>query len=227
MRILIGLIFVLVNIFGANSVMMQFENIKVLHQHENTQESVILSRIKKECVNVYANPETVYGGDIVAKDVPDACKKTFVTTVGKIQPMQIAKGVKTIGELEVLDFIKNKLNKNPQEYILVDARRIDWFEKITIPGATNISYDEMKYDEDFPEDWERFLHLLNIKIVDKKMDFSHAKTMVIFCNASWCVQSSIAIKTLLSYGYPASKILWYRGGIQSWILSGFNTIKPK
>jgi rhodanese-related sulfurtransferase len=59
------------------------------------------------------------------------------------------------------------------------------------------------------------------------MDFSHAKTMVIFCNANWCVQSTAAIKTLLSYGYPASKILWYRGGIQSWILSGFNTIKPK
>lgn len=227
MRILIGLFFFLANVFAANGVMMQFENIKVLHQHENTQESVILSRIKKECVNVHANPEMVYGGDIASQDVPDVCKKTFVTTVGKIQPMQIAKGVQTVGELEVLDFIKNKLNKNPEQYILVDARRIDWFEKTTIPGATNISYDAMVYDEDFPDDWKRFLELLNIKMNGKKMDFSDAKTMVIFCNANWCVQSPIAIKTLLSYGYPASKILWYRGGIQSWILSGFNTIKPK
>lgn len=227
MRIIVGLIFILVNVFAANGVMIQFEDIKVLHQHENTQESIILSRIKKECANVHANPETVYGGDIVAKDVPEACKKTFVTTVGKIQPMQIAKGVQTVGELEVLDFIKNKLNKNPEKYILVDARRIDWFEKVTIPGATNISYDSMVYDEEFPEDWKRFLELLNIKMNGKKMDFSHAKTMVIFCNANWCVQSPTAIKTLLSYGYPASKILWYRGGIQSWILSGFNAIKPK
>ena len=85
----------------------------------------------------------------------------------------------------------------------------------------------MVYDEDFPDDWKRFLELLNIKMNGKKMDFSHSKTMVIFCNANWCVQSATAIKTLLSYGYPASKILWYRGGIQSWILSGFNTIKPK
>lgn len=211
----------------ANPTSLQFQEISTWHKHTNETEKVLISREKKECIDVHANPETVYGGDIVKEDIPSVCKKSVVTTVGKIQPMNIASGVITVGELEVLEFIKNKLHKDPQRYILVDARRIDWYEILTIPGATHLSYDEMIYDEDFKEDWERFLDVLNIKYDGKNFDFSSAKTMVIFCNASWCVQSPTAIKTLLSYGYPPQKILWYRGGLQSWILSGFNTIKPK
>jgi hypothetical protein len=32
--------------------------------------------------------------------------------------------------------------------------------------------------------------------------------------------------TLLKFGYPAEKIKWFRGGMQTWEVLGFNTVKP-
>jgi rhodanese-related sulfurtransferase len=216
------------NLFANENIALQFAGVNVKHMHANSIEEIKVERIQpKECIDVHANPETIYGGDIAASSVPLTCKKTFVSTVGKIQPMQIAEGIKTVGEIEVLDFLKNKFMKEPQSYVLVDSRRPNWFEISTIPGAVNIPYDEMTYDVDFEEDFARMLHILNIKKVGKKYDFSHVKTALLFCNASWCGQSPQAIRILLDMGYPRDKILWFRGGLQDWILSGFNTITPK
>ena len=36
------------------------------------------------------NPDVVWSGSYAATSVPDACKKTFVTTIGKISPIKIA-----------------------------------------------------------------------------------------------------------------------------------------
>lgn len=100
----------------------------------------------------------------------------------------------------------------------MDSRTKDWFDKGTIPSAVNIPYDELTFDEDFELEYERAYELLGIKIVDKnKYDFSKAKTALFFCNGSWCAQSPRAIKTLIKIGYPKEKILWYRGGIASWV----------
>jgi rhodanese-related sulfurtransferase len=57
-------------------------------------------------------------------------------------------------------------------------------------------------------------------------NFDNAKTLVLFCNGSWCGQSSTTIKELLKIGYPAHKILWYRGGMQDWESLGLTTLKP-
>ena len=32
--------------------------------------------------------------------------------------------------------------------------------------------------------------------------------------------------TLLTLGYPAEKLKWYRGGMQSWEQFGFTTVDP-
>lgn len=37
---------------------------------------------------------------------------------------------------------------------------------------------------------------------------------------------SATIKGLLEIGYPAHKILWYRGGMQDWESLGLTTLKP-
>jgi rhodanese-related sulfurtransferase len=58
-------------------------------------------------------------------------------------------------------------------------------------------------------------------------NYSNAKTLVLFCNGMWCGQSPRNIKTLLKFGYPASKIKWYRGGMQNWETLGLSTVKPK
>jgi rhodanese-related sulfurtransferase len=57
-------------------------------------------------------------------------------------------------------------------------------------------------------------------------DYSHAKTLVLFCNGMWCGQSPASIKTLLKYGYPPEKLKYYRGGMQTWEILGLTTIKP-
>lgn len=216
------------NVFGSNPTSLQYSGVQVTHQHSSVSESILIERAHgKECMDVHINPETIYGGNLAAQEVPATCKKTFVTTVGKIQPMSIAKGILTVGEIEVLDFIKNRLMKEPNKYVLVDSRRPNWFEVSTIPGAVNIPYDEMSYDKDFEEDFARMLKHLNIKKVGDKFDFSEVKTALLFCNASWCGQSPQAIKILLAMGYPKEKLLWFRGGLQDWVLSGFNVVKPK
>ena len=61
---------------------------------------------------------------------------------------------------------------------------------------------------------------------DGFFDFSQAKTLVLFCNGPWCGQSPNNIKGLLKIGYPASKIKWYRGGMQEWESLGLTTVKP-
>ena len=53
-----------------------------------------------------------------------------------IQPMHVAEGVTTVGELELLKFIENEVNNGTG--LLIDARTPSWHEKGTIPGSINI-----------------------------------------------------------------------------------------
>jgi rhodanese-related sulfurtransferase len=62
---------------------------------------------------------------------------------------------------------------------------------------------------------------LGVKInEDDTFDFSQVKTIVVFCNGPWCSQSVALIEALLEIGYPAEKISWYRGGMQTWLAAG-------
>ncbi len=67
--------------------------------------------------------------------------------------------------------------------------------------------------------------LPRVKEVEGIFDFSDAKTLVLYCNGMWCGQSPASIKTLLSFGYPAHKIKWYRGGMQDWEVLGLTSVK--
>jgi rhodanese-related sulfurtransferase len=60
---------------------------------------------------------------------------------------------------------------------------------------------------------------------DGELDFSEAKTLVLFCNGIWCGQSTSNIGTLMQMGYPAEKLKWYRGGMQDWVSAGLTTVK--
>jgi len=211
------------SLFAAeNPMALEYTGVKVLH---NGKEVMIERHIPSTCTNVKITPEDVYSGNYAGKDVPKECQKSFVTVVGKAQPMQLAPGIVTVGEVEVLDFIKNKLMVDPKHYILVDARKSDWFEQMTIPGSVNIPFDEVTYDPAIPEDFERVQTLLGFSGKEGHYNFSHAKTALMFCNGPWCAQSHLAIAQLLAMGYPPEKILWYRGGLQDWSLFGFSVIK--
>jgi rhodanese-related sulfurtransferase len=65
---------------------------------------------------------------------------------------------------------------------------------------------------------------MGVSDMDGVLDFSGAKTLYLFCNGLWCGQSPQAIKALLTIGYPASKLKYYRGGMNVWHSLGLSTV---
>jgi rhodanese-related sulfurtransferase len=142
------------------------------------------------------------------------------------QPMQVAEGVKTIGEVELIAFMQKKLSRG--EGLLVDARTPDWHERGTIPGSINIPYTQLNQKQGSDDiTLEEILSRLGSVVVEKSWDFSLAKTLVLWCNGPWCGQSPTAIRGLLDIGYPAEKLLYYRGGMQLWQLFGLPVVSPE
>ncbi len=175
------------------------------------------------CFDIPVRPEYMFGKSV--DRVSSKCRRSVITTAGIIQPMQIDPQIRTVGELEVLAFLQ-KCQDHPKKYLVIDTRTPDWYLKMTIPGAVNLPYNEIGYDPDFPQEHQKMCKLLNINKTDRGYDFSKAKTVLLFCNGAWCTQSSKAIHTLMRLGYPKTKMLWYRGGLQDWLLMGFSGIKP-
>ena len=211
--------FIIVYSYAIDPVMLPLKGVKVIHQFDNglKKEYTIQREVNPKCMDIAINVENFQSDNLASQNIDNSCKKTFIVSKGVIQPLILEKGVKTVAELEVLDFIERKSSKMPNRYILVDSRTNEWFEAGTIPSAINIPYDELSYDEDFELEYERAYKLLGVKILeDGKYDFSNAKKAIFFCNGSWCAQSPRAIKQLIKIGYPKEKILWYRGGIASW-----------
>ena len=136
-----------------------------------------------------------------------------------IQPFEPVKGVETYGELELLDFIKNRLNYD--EGALVDARIPKWFKMGTIPGAVNLPFS-LFYAKEYKDD---VLEYLGAQKKDGKWNFDKALTLVIFDNGPWDQQAVDEIKNLVKMGYPKEKIKYYRGGMQYWQILGLTTIK--
>jgi rhodanese-related sulfurtransferase len=143
-----------------------------------------------------------------------------------IQPAELAPGVETIGELEVIHYLK-KMSDGDKTIMVVDSRTPDWVEKGTIPGAINIPWDKLNIGKSDPLTVQEILEKhFNVKNQDGFYMFDNAKTVVMFCNGPWCGQSPTNIKGLLKIGYPADKIKWYRGGMQDWEVLGLTTVKP-
>lgn len=147
-------------------------------------------------------------------------QKTGRGTVQKMHPFEPHK-VETLGEREIIDYIKEMSDGN-ESIIIIDSRTPDWV-KLTgmIPGAVNIPFTKFKTAETTLEVMEEQLEVLT----DDVFDFRNAKTLVMYCNGNWCGQSPTAIKRLLRMGYPASKIKYYRGGMQSWTALGLTVVK--
>lgn len=119
-------------------------------------------------------------------------------TWGAIRPMQLAPGVRTIGELEVLAHIQRGM-------ALVDSRLPDYYAAGTIPSAVNIPHTQT---------------------TDRLDDFDAGSETVLFCNGPQCAATPDAIAQLLVAGYPSERILYYRGGMHDWLTLGLPTEVP-
>lgn len=106
--------------------------------------------------------------------------------------MQVADGVDTVGEKELLAHLE-------KGWPVIDSRTADFFITSTIPTAQNISYPEAEARLD---------------------ELDRERPSIFFCNGPQCGQSPTAIHALLAAGFPAEKILYYRGGLHDWLTLG-------
>ncbi len=145
-----------------------------------------------------------------------------------IQPAILAPGVETIAEREVIHYIA-KMSGGDSSILVVDSRTPDWVKKGTIPGAINLPWTKLNPAKG--ADPVSILEILEdqfgVTESEGLLNFSKAKTLVMFCNGMWCGQSPNNIKNLLKIGYPAHKIKWYRGGMQDWEILGLSTVPGK
>lgn len=160
-----------------------------------------------------------------------------------IQPMSLGKGIQTVGELEVIDYA-DKMSKGDDSIKLVDSRTPNWVAKGTIPGAVNVSWVQLTPSKGATTEGiiKVMTEQFGVKLAEGKdsfdvdeaiadgdtskvFDFSDAKTLVMFCNGMWCGQSPSSIAALRKFGYPAEKIKYFRGGMQTWEILGLSTTK--
>ena len=140
-----------------------------------------------------------------------------------IHPISVATGVETVGEVELLSFLKQKVEAG--KGVLVDARIPAFYKKGTIPGSVNIPFTLLSKGQNAYLD--RILSILGAnKNNDDSWNFSGARQLLLYCNGPWCDQSPRAIRGLLAAGFPATKLYYYRGGMQNWQALGLTTIKP-
>lgn len=141
-----------------------------------------------------------------------------------VQPMQIAPGVETLGELELLHYLRRLGSDNT--VLLVDSRDGDWPRRSgVIPGAISLPWTELHPAH---ADGEAVADILLFRFGAIRQgslwNFENARTLILYCNGPWCGQSPTNIKQLLAYGYPADKLKWYRGGMQAWKMLGLTTV---
>ena len=162
-----------------------------------------------------------------AKVIPAFAKTSRPCPPFCMQPMQLAPGVETLGEREIIDYL-SRMSQGDDSILVVDSRTPDWVEKGTIPGAVNIPWTALNPAKgaDPISIAEIMEDQFNASSQEGLWDYSQAKTLVLFCNGMWCGQSPNNIKTLLKFGYPSHKIKWYRGGMQNWSNLGLTTVKP-
>lgn len=162
-----------------------------------------------------------------------------------IQPIAVDPAVRTIGEIELFHFMENDLREG--RGVLIDARTPSWHRKGTIPGSVNYPFTLFTQDENASERdailrefgakprqqpglLEKTMQELGLsdkRYLTDRWDFTEAKTLVLWCNGPACGQSPRAIEGLISAGYPADKIFYYRGGMQMWQLWGLTTVIPE
>ena len=140
-----------------------------------------------------------------------------------IQPIQLAPGVETIGELEMLDYLRRAAAG--AQVVVIDSREEHWLLRTgIIPGAIHLTWTELHpAHTDSAKIADTLQFVFGVARTGILWNFESARTAVFYCNGAWCGQSPTNIKQLLALGYPPHKLKWYRGGMQTWKSLGLST----
>ena len=111
---------------------------------------------------------------------------------GIIAPLDLGRGVQTVGELEVIAHIA----AGDQ---LIDTRLPEYVEQGTLESARAIAHTEIE---------------------QRAGEVDRTRVAVLFCNGPQCPATPQAIETLLSLGHPGEMLRFYRGGIHDWVTLG-------
>ena len=96
-----------------------------------------------------------------------------------IQPMDLAPGVETIGELELLSMME-KINFGELDGLLIDSRTPDWAEKGMIPGAINLPWTTLSVKKsDMFTISDIFESTFGAIPMDGMWDYTNAKTLIL------------------------------------------------
>lgn len=141
-----------------------------------------------------------------------------------IQPMEVAPGVETIGELELLEYL-TRITRRDAGVMVIDSREEDWLVRSgIIPGAIHLPWQKLHPAHAEPQAIAEIMELqFGAARTGPMWNFENARTLVFYCNGVWCGQSPTNIRQLLAAGYPPHKLKWYRGGMQSWKSLGLAT----
>lgn len=181
------------------------ERVEVLHQGE----PVVIQR-DQDTFNI-VTPDF----SMTSRPCPPYC----------IQPMTAGPGIETLGELELIDYLKRA--GEDDSILVIDSRTAAEYARGTIPGAINLPWDQLHFGSGAdPTLVESYLEDFGVIFDGSFHDFSRARTLVLFCNGPWCGQSPTNMRTLTNLGYPADRLKWYRGGMQLWHLLGLTVVKP-
>lgn len=118
---------------------------------------------------------------------------------GTIQPMILAPNVVTIGELEMIAHIQ-------KGGAVIDTRQTRYYEDNGhIPTALSAPWQTVVEDvQDY----------IKNKVLTKD------SVLALYCNGPQCPATPKAIHLLIESGWPAERLLYYRGGIMDWVSLG-------
>jgi rhodanese-related sulfurtransferase len=137
------------------------------------------------------------------------------------EPEVVADGVQTLGELEVMDFLEAKVGQGLG--ILVDSRVPAWYQKGSVPGAINIPDSTLHKVNPYRGE---IMKALGATEKDGVWNFDGAVELAFLTHGPWSNEASVSILSLLDAGYPAEKLKFYRGGLQSWLMLGLTVTAP-
>lgn len=111
--------------------------------------------------------------------------------------MELARGVRTVGELEVIEHIR-------ADGRLVDTRQPAARAEGTIQTAEGVGHQD---------------------VVERLGELDPERPIILFCDGPQCGATPGAVRLLLESGQPAEAMRYYRGGIRDWVTLGLPLVK--